>query len=241
MNNIFYVYLIRDPSNFEPIYFGKGQGDRMLKHWKNILCGKPYNSVKLYNRLTSIFRSGYQAPIYEKLLECEDEKACFLLERFMINTIGRETLCNLTDGGEGPSGWIHSEEIRERLRISHLGQSRPLTEVTRKKMSDAKKGKPLHENTRLAAIRSHTGSTMHPNTRSALLKSLMGRTLSDATRKKLIDARAARIIGPEFSKKMRDSWVVRKLNGKAGVPHTAESRQRMRDSWIIRKAKVLCG
>jgi hypothetical protein len=30
-------------------------------------------------------------------------------------------LCNITDGGEGSSGWKHTEEVKEKLRIFHTG------------------------------------------------------------------------------------------------------------------------
>ena len=106
--------MLRDPRNFEPIYVGKGCNGRMFKHWENMLCGKPGGALKLYRKLTSIFRAGYSAPIYEKLLECADEKACFLVERFFIKSIGRENLCNYTDGGEGASGFVWSEESRRK-------------------------------------------------------------------------------------------------------------------------------
>lgn len=119
--SLFYTYVIRDPRNFEPIYVGKGCNGRIFKHWENMLCGRPCKGVKLYNKLTSIFRAGYDAPIYEKLLECEDEKACFLVERFFINSIGRENLCNATDGGEGSSGYIASEGTRQKIRIAKTG------------------------------------------------------------------------------------------------------------------------
>jgi hypothetical protein len=113
----FYTYVIRDPRNMEPIYVGKGCNGRMHEHWNYMMnASARSNNPHLYRKLTAIFRAGYTAPIYERVLECEDEKSCFLMERFLIQTFGRKNLCNMTDGGEGKSN--PSEESRKKFSES---------------------------------------------------------------------------------------------------------------------------
>jgi hypothetical protein len=136
----------------------------MYDHWQNMLAGKPHSHIKLYRKLTSIFRSGYTAPIYERLLECEDEQACFLLERFMIKTFERENLCNLTDGGEGFSGGTHSDETRQKMKENHVGMTgRIHTDGTRKKQSKASIGKPKSKEHCQALRRAHVGIPLNEN------------------------------------------------------------------------------
>ncbi len=118
---LFYTYIIRDPRTFDPIYVGKGKKRRMYVHW-DLMKNRVNEGCNphFYRRLTQIFREGFTAPIYEKVLECSDEKACTLLEIFLIRSIGREDLgigplLNLTDGGEGAYN-ISSEAASARSR-----------------------------------------------------------------------------------------------------------------------------
>jgi len=97
----YYVYVIIDPRNQQPIYVGKGTRNRMYKHWSYMMNGTTGRSnMKLYNKLTSIFRHGYTRPIYRKLFKTNDEQLAYAMEVFWIAVIGRKTLCNLTDGGD---------------------------------------------------------------------------------------------------------------------------------------------
>lgn len=68
------------------------------------------DNPKLYNKLTQIFLAGYSAPIYQKWFTTTDEDLAYAMEVFWIAVIGRENLCNLTDGGEGgkPKGEMNN-------------------------------------------------------------------------------------------------------------------------------------
>lgn len=63
------------------------------------------------------------------------------LERELIALHGRKDrggiLLNLTDGGDGKSGQVHSAETRKKMSESHKGKT--LTEEHRKKMSESHK------------------------------------------------------------------------------------------------------
>jgi hypothetical protein len=196
--SIYYTYVIRDPRTFEPIYVGKGSRMRMYDHWRNMLAGKPSGNPKFYNKLTAIFRAGYLAPIYEKWLENAEEKLAFWMERFLIETIGMDTLCNATDGGMGLSGWVAPETTRRK----HTG---PFTAEHRQKIADANRGKiksPAHCQNMSKALRGRimsaewrekqskrcAGKPIHENTRLALLKSNVGRINSAETRQRMREA-----------------------------------------------------
>jgi len=124
----YYVYIYLDPRrpgkykymvdkqllilDYEPIYVGKGKGIRYEQHWGlNNLSNKFFG-----RRLDKIKRKGLVPDIFirDGLLENKALK----LEKILIKIIGRDDLnegplCNHTDGGEGPSGAIPSEEKRK--------------------------------------------------------------------------------------------------------------------------------
>lgn len=119
---MFYVYVYRDPrpaKNNQPVYIGKGTGDRDLSHWSKGSHNKPFQDF-----LAHIKRKGLVS-LPERVLETESESEAFAKEIELIALYGRRntntgTLFNLTDGGEGASGAIRSEEEKEFLRGSSL-------------------------------------------------------------------------------------------------------------------------
>jgi hypothetical protein len=71
------------------------------------------------------------------------EEEAFKHEKYMIAVFGRKDLGtgilrNLTDGGNGKSGWKMNENTKEKIRISNFGQKR--TEETKRKLSEVNKG-----------------------------------------------------------------------------------------------------
>jgi hypothetical protein len=122
-------------SNSIPFYIGKGKRTEMydrieyhLKYWKHNKNKKLVNKI---NKLEGIFD-------IEILFESKNEQECLDLETKLIKEINKENLCNLTDGGEGPSGFYHSEESKQKISIWRKG--RPLSEETCKKITQNKKG-----------------------------------------------------------------------------------------------------
>jgi hypothetical protein len=241
----FYTYLLRDPRNFEPIYVGKGRGRRMYVHWNLMLSGNKGRNPKLYSKLTSIFRAGYLAPIYEKWLDKATEALAFWMERFLIKSIGRKDLCNLSDGGEGPSGsikskeacdkmralmrgnqhsrgFIHSTETRQKMSAAKFRQP-PFSATTRQKLSVARTGKPLSAEHCLKLSESHLGKTLPAEQRKKIGDSQRGRVNTEATIQRMRDGRKA-------------AWITQRLTFKK-TTRTPETCQRLRDAWVIRKAR----
>ena len=167
----FYVYQLVT-NDGEIFYIGKGSGERMFKHIK-IAKSKSINRTKnpkLYNKISSILnKGGYVIP--EILFESDVEEQCLQKEVSLIKEIGLDKLCNLTEGGEGTSGYKLSEETKKKMseakakewetrviskehsdKIKVLPQlfkkgdkgywdGKERSEETKQKMSDAKKGK----------------------------------------------------------------------------------------------------
>ncbi len=106
MEKKYYIYAHINPVKNEIFYIGKGKDKRATlkdgrsKFWKNI-----------------VNKYGYNIEILEDNLS---EGVAFEREIYHINRIGRRdlglgTLVNLTDGGEGRSGCIISEETRKKI------------------------------------------------------------------------------------------------------------------------------
>jgi hypothetical protein len=110
---MFYVYVYKDPrptKNQQVVYVGKGMGDRMFYHWR-----KAVHHNKGFGALLALLRRNSLEPIIEQVAEFADEAEAFVEEMRLIALYGRRdlksgTLFNLTDGGEGFSGAIRTED-----------------------------------------------------------------------------------------------------------------------------------
>lgn len=116
---MFYVYVYRDPRPLkkdQPVYVGKGTGDRDLSHWSRGSHNKPFQDF-----ISHLKQRGLIAPC-ERVFETEVEADAFAKEIELITLYGRRntgtgTLFNLTDGGEGASGAIRSEDEKAHLSV----------------------------------------------------------------------------------------------------------------------------
>jgi hypothetical protein len=138
-----YAYLRKDRT---PYYIGKGTRYRLFEG-----NGKPC-----------------PVPSKDRILILKNnltEEEAFKHETYMINVFGRKIdggiLLNKTFGGEGASGRIVNEEVREKIRLSLLGRKQslntrrkksisllcknrnPLTEEQKLKISNTLKGRKL--------------------------------------------------------------------------------------------------
>jgi hypothetical protein len=137
---IFYTYCYIDPSRQskwfdegEPIYIGKGKGNRAYRH---LISTKMHPFIQ---RLQKMRRNGIEPIIKFLAKEVDDELAC-LAEKEAIDKFGRKDLekgplLNLTDGGEGPAGAKHSKEVVEKRMAKLLPKM--VTLEYKQRMSEA--------------------------------------------------------------------------------------------------------
>ena len=119
---MFYVYVYRDPrptKNNQPVYVGKGTGDRDLSHWSRGSHNKPFQDFIAHLKVRGLVAQ------CERVLETPSEAAAFAREIELIALYGRRdrklgSLFNLTDGGEGASGAIRTDKEKEFLRVDSL-------------------------------------------------------------------------------------------------------------------------
>lgn len=139
------------------------------------------------------------------LEECDTQKKANELEKYYIIELNTKAPdgYNLTDGGEGVSGYKFTKEEREKLSKSHIGlqagEKHPLwgkhhTDETKRKLSEVHKGKPLsgeHKRKLLALNASRKGKPLseeHKRKISEAHKGKKGHKLSEETKRKIGEA-----------------------------------------------------
>ena len=191
--NLFYIYALLDPRycgpfwyeelgvifDYLPIYIGKGKGSRCYDHFcKSNLKEHNYKN----NLIKKIFNETNHFPSVKIIEKDLSEEISFRLEKFYISIIGRTDLktgplVNMNDGGiGGTSGRIITEQIRNNMRISHLGKNKgidnpnfgnpsnwsPSVEL-RLQISNANKNKILSEETKTKMSRAQKGRILSKN------------------------------------------------------------------------------
>jgi hypothetical protein len=198
---MFYVYVYRDPrptKNNQPVYVGKGTGDRDLSHWSRGSHNKPFQDFIAHLKVR-----GLVAPC-ERVLETESEAEAFAKEIELIALYGRRDLkrgplFNLTDGGEGASGAIRTDEAKEFLRIDSLDKwQRP---EYRAKVVEAQKAAQSTPEARALKSKNSTDDWAKPEVRNKRQTGIKRTRSSDASRSKTSAISKAQWSDPEYAAK----------------------------------------
>jgi len=122
--NIFYVYAyLREDKT--PYYIGKGKGRRAYLNGRSIPKPKDSSLIQI---------------IQDNLNENEAfNLECKLIAQYGRKDLGTGILRNMTDGGEGVSGRIDTQETIQKRISKNIGKKRTLEQKLR--MSQAQKGK----------------------------------------------------------------------------------------------------
>lgn len=164
MNN-YYIYVYLDPRKsghycyndicflYEPIYIGKGKENRYLDHINKL--ENHYNRL-LKRKIKTILKNNHNIKDYIIFFKNNiSENDSLNIENKLIKEIGRidlktGTLTNMTDGGEGVSGKIVSDETKMKLSLLNSSENHPQfgkqrSEETRDKISKSQSGeKSIH-------------------------------------------------------------------------------------------------
>jgi hypothetical protein len=144
MSDAFYVYEHRMADSGMPFYVGKGSKQRAYcfadrtSFWKNI--------KRRHGVVVRLLATGLD----EELAFCTEAERIDQLRRLGVR------LCNFSGGGEGQSGYRHTEDTRRRMSVKRKGVAKPdsfvktmtgrkrgpLSEEAKAKISAAKKGVP---------------------------------------------------------------------------------------------------
>jgi group I intron endonuclease len=177
-----YAYLRSKDSErgvkYSPYYIGKGCGKRAFEKYGRTVPAPVDNSYIVF--------------VEEGLTEIE----AFSLEAYCIQSYGRidlgdGILRNRTDGGEGTSGLVVSEETRCKLSDMRRGENHP-SRGKRGELSP-RWGKPRSEETKRKMSEARQGEK-HP---------LWGKKHSEESRKKMSEARTGKIFSEETKRNMK--------------------------------------
>jgi hypothetical protein len=149
-----YAYLREDGT---PYYIGKGSGNRAY-------CPR--------NRAVRFPSDPSRILILKKSLT---EEEAFRHECYMISIFGRKNnntgiLRNFTDGGEGPSGYRHSEETIQKIREA---MNRP---ETRTSIQESNRNRACSPETRLKLSKLHKGRKHSQEFRDKVSRFWKGKT-----------------------------------------------------------------
>lgn len=151
----YYVYALIDPRNEKPFYIGKGQiVDKQGRKYRRIkdhlsLDGRNKFKDRVIAKILKEFGKVPHEIIKEGISEEESlDLEIELIQKYGRRNLGEGILTNLTDGGEGHSGHIRSEESKQKMSESQkewlrnnpnpfLGKKH--TEESRLKMSEGQK------------------------------------------------------------------------------------------------------
>ena len=210
-----YAYLREDRT---PYYIGKGKDDRVYRRWRR--GAKPPK-----DRSRIIF-----------LKQNLTEEDAFKHEIYMIAVFGRKDLGtgilhNRTDGGEGSSGAVVSEETKAKMSASQKGDKnhnygKVTSEETKKKLSEIGKGRVFSEKTRKKLSQASKNKTHSEETKKKLSEIKKGtipwnkgkkfkNCISDETKTKMSSSHKGKKQSGETNKKKSDSmkrwWAEKKL------------------------------
>ena len=178
---MYYVYQHRRNDTNAIFYVGKGKGYR---------CNQKTGRNIYWHRVVD--KHGYSI---EKVVTGLDEELALLAEYELIDQYKRLNfvLSNLSEGGEGTSGYKFTPEQRANVKAAHLGKKH--SAETKAKMSAAKKGKlpnntgkvykmkePMPLELRLRLGEQRRGRVMSEESSAKKSMATKGRPLSDTNR-----------------------------------------------------------
>ena len=223
---IYYVYIYLDLDNI-PFYVGKGKSSR---HRVSNHLRKDSPNLLLKNKIRKIGVDNIKIQFLHRNLT---EEEAFQKERYWIKYYGRRDLglgplCNLTDGGEGTSGRIHSNETKRKIGKGNKGKK--ISKETRQKLSEAHKGQIAwnkgipHTNSAKQKMRSArkeqfppmTGKSHTKETKQKISSILTGKHHTEKTKQKMSKSHKGLHAGEK--------------NPMYGKRHSEETKQKMRGS-----------
>ncbi len=232
------IYGLIDPKNTQLRYVGKTvrkPAARLNSHIKDPSCSYRGRWIR------SLINLGLKPDIIR--IEVVDENTWQEAEIFWIayfKSIG----CNLTNrtvGGDGVSGWKHTEEVKKNISKRLKGKpGTPHTEETKRYLSAIRLGiklsKEVSEALHIAAANARRGSTNSPEHRRKISLAKIGKPPPNKGKPSpLRGIPSGRTNPPELRKKMADGLRAAMI----GKPKSLEQRLKMAETrrrwWAAKK------
>ena len=195
MSQQFYTYIYIDPKHCIPIYVGKGKGNRVWSHFKA--------KSHLGNLLRKRQAEGFST--MPMIFTQESEETALAMEQTLIDWYGRAdlskgTLFNLTDGGEGNSGAVRTDDFKTNL--SRVNKNKQFSQETRRKLSEAAKNRKHTQETKDKLSELYKGKSRSLEHCRNISQGQTGRELSIETKEKIGNANKGKKRSEEAKLKM---------------------------------------
>ena len=201
-----YAYLREDKT---PYYIGKGKGNREYKRSRNDIRPPKDKSRVIYLKQNLTEEEAFKHEIY-------------MIAVFGRKDLGTGILRNRTDGGEGVSGRILSQESRRKISEANKGNTNCLgkthSEESRKKMSESQKG-----NTKMLG-KTHSEETKRKMSDSSKGNTnFLGKTHSEETKRKMSEIKK----NPSEETRRKLSEAQKGNTKMLGKTHSEETKRKM--------------
>lgn len=191
LERIFYVYRLIVQGHVDPFYVGYGHGDRYVKHWSMQYLLNDRSNLHKIHTIKKALREGlevYSEVIADELTEQEaKDQEIGWIAYYGRRDLGTGCLTNKTNGGDGSSGYVWSDEARKRQSSI---MSRVMEDPSRRAhLSELNTGKVMSEDTKRKISASNTGQTRSDETRQKIGEANRRRVFTDAMRRNFSDAK----------------------------------------------------
>jgi len=171
LTDCYYVYLYLTPDRV-PFYIGKGKGHR---YYVSNHLHKTNPNRLLKNKIRKVGVANVRVQFLHENLT-EEEAFCW--ERYWIKYIGRRnlgkgTLVNMTVGGDGISGHIHSDDTKR--KISDANKGRIFSGAHKQKISEARKGMKFSDGHKRKISNAKKGVPMSNEHKQKISKTMKGK------------------------------------------------------------------
>ena len=199
-----YAYLREDRT---PYYIGKGKGNRLYKRSSRVFAPPKDKSRIIFLKKSLTEQEAFRHEIY-------------MIAVFGRKDLGTGILHNMTNGGDGISGAIRSDETKRKIGEANKGRTpsketrrkmseagkgeknhnygKSLSEETKRKMSETKKGKIFSEEHKIKLSEAHKGNTLSEEIRKKMSVAHKGKNRSEEHRRNLSEANKGKNKGKKW-------------------------------------------
>jgi hypothetical protein len=203
--------------------------------------GRPQGRDAVYGRRKklsfAIRKYGASGFVIQEIAQARTVDDLFELERLLIaQEDSFRCGYNMTAGGEGPAGLVHSADARARMRQSHLGKRNTPEAIAKTAAANrGRKQPPRSDEWRANHSAAMTGRKWTDEQRELIVAKLTGRQFTDEWRAKISAAKKGQGPSPEQARAHSE-----KMRGRKQPPRTPEHCARLaeavRRSWSARRA-----
>jgi len=153
---------------------------------------------------SAILKYGFENFKVKVVMSNLSKKEADWLERYLISYYHSNESqfgYNITAGGKGTSGYVVSEETKQRLREFNTGKT--LSEEHKRKISESNKGQKVSEKQREILRKCRLGKHLSEETKKKVSESLKGRLLSEEHKRKISESHKGKRLTEEQKLKLK--------------------------------------